>query len=863
MGWYGSWNLEYTGKNNKKFLNTAKLVIANFKKRFEISDDNSELESLKSLSWYSADMDIEKILSYLDDGDQIHVLIDGETHPIREVIREGGYVDIDGEEEYIEPEYDYCDWEEQFYKKQDGKVTMECEYTDCERYKSDRHGMKGALIYELSYPDSARKETLEGGYTDTLDTYIEWIAQEMGDSDEMMPIIQSFMNDIMNISREEVIEENGEINEEAFAYFNAVKANFQSLESTKQYISEIKSKLPPKKEEEKLVLPPLFANMSKSDINQLGGIEQVIKLYEKEGEQKTRELLTILGYDLNSGIKKKKKSSLEQERGTKKIDRDIRDSVVNYFLEFVKAKYPNLTQENEQKFTKTLGSLIDEKLENSFLNCSISIDYEPCEELLLAFYSMDMSNFDSGLPIYDVFPIKTQILMEKGKSARVFSEVRESGILYMSDEYRQKQKASISSSIKREESKIPQEIKDGFEQEYQTLMGAINIERAQLLRKKEEQQRILNQRKALELKAQQLIESYAGRVDELETLGLSESEKAQRKQDIIKEIQEIKEASSSNKYREQLGEIEEKYGWEDLEEFDEEHQEELDKETWMQQKFIDYSDEQLLQYWKEHMGEIEANYMSFIPIDLKGLYEYRKQIAEYEKQKEEKNYQDNGETLKMTEEQQKYVEALGNAYAEYMVKHGNIDENSLRNNREKILADGFKKYFASKYENLTNPAFLVEFENGPMRKIAKERGFRGNIDMFGWGLDMTTDIAHINASEGLIYSVDNLLDRVKIKYATPEALQKQIDKLSSELRFMQDSGADSWNIRRIQNKRNSFISYQEQLQGKPAIEPSLEELDRQKQMLEGLDEKTSQLLQQLDKSNNHQTVDFDDLDLDD
>lgn len=109
--------------------------------------------------------------------------------------------------------------------------------------------------------------------------------------------------------------------------------------------------------------------------------------------------------------------------------------------------------------------------------------------------------------------------------------------------------------------------------------------------------------------------------------------------------------------------------------------------------------------------------------------------------------------------------------------------------------------------------------------------------MFGWGLDMTTDIAHINASEGLIYSVDNLSDRVKIKYATPEALQKQIDKLSSELRFMQDSGADSWNIRRIQNKRNSFISYQEQLQGKPAIEPSLEELDRQKQMLEGLDEK--------------------------
>lgn len=147
MGWYGSWNLEYTGKNNGKFINTAKLVIANFKKRFEISNGKNELEAIKRLSWYSADMDIEKILSYLDDGDQIHVLIDGETHP---------YDDNDEE----------LEWEEQTYKKENGQVSMECEYTDCDRYTSDRHGMKGAFIYELAYPNQARKETLEGGYTD-------------------------------------------------------------------------------------------------------------------------------------------------------------------------------------------------------------------------------------------------------------------------------------------------------------------------------------------------------------------------------------------------------------------------------------------------------------------------------------------------------------------------------------------------------------------------------------------------------------------------------------------------------------------------------------------------------------------------
>ncbi len=77
MSWAGTWNLEYTGKNNEKFVNVAKLVIANFKKRFEISDDKNELDAIRVLNWYSADIDIEKILSYLEDGDQIHVLIDG------------------------------------------------------------------------------------------------------------------------------------------------------------------------------------------------------------------------------------------------------------------------------------------------------------------------------------------------------------------------------------------------------------------------------------------------------------------------------------------------------------------------------------------------------------------------------------------------------------------------------------------------------------------------------------------------------------------------------------------------------------------------------------------------------------------
>lgn len=856
MSWYGIWNLEYTGKNNEKFVNTAKLVITNFKKRFEINDSKNELEAIKRLSWYSADMDIEKILSYLEDGDQIHVLIDGETHPIREVINEDG-----------EPEYDYCEYEEQTYKKENGKVAMECELTDCARYQSDRHGMKGAFIYELAYPEQAREETLEGGYTDTLDTYIEWIAQEMGDNEEMLPIIKDFMNEIMNISRDEVIEENGKIDEEAFTYFNDVKSKFESIESTKEYLSKIKEKLPPK-EEEKLVVPDLFANMSKRDINQLGGMEQVIKLYETEGEQKTRELLSILGYDLNSGLKEKlkKQSSIGKKKAENEVNKNIKQSVIDYFLECVKNKYPNLTPENEEEFAKKLGESIDYKLGGWDWDCCLSIDYDPCKELLSAFYSMDMSNFDSGLPIYDVFPIKTQVRMKSGKCATVSSDYGKSGILYMTDDYRQELLTSVNAKIMREESKIPQDVKDRFEQEYQAEMEALAIEREPLIKKQEETQRVLDEKKALELKAQQLIENYSTRINELETLGLSKKEKSQRKQTIIKEIKQTQEAARSNKFIERLGEIKEKYGWEDLKAFDKKHKDSLDKNQWLREKNIEYARKEHNRIWEEyeneHPNDLEWPDTSSVPSELDRLYSEKDEIDEYDREQSKKAKEKGQGNENISKEQQKFVDALGKAYAEYMEKHGDIDEHSFKNNRKQILADGFSKYFAANYQNLTNSAFLVDFENGPMRDIAEQRGFRKASDMFGWEFDLSTDIAHIKVSEGLIYSEDGLLDKAKIEYATPEAIQQQINKFNSEILFMQDTGEDVWNLRRIESQRDSFVSYQRQLQGEKTIEPSLEELDGQKYILEALDRKTTELLKKYEKTN-QQEIDDDGIEFDD
>ena len=255
----------------------------------------------------------------------------------------------------------------------------------------------------------------------------------MGDKEEMLPIIQDFMNEIMNISRDEVVEEYGKINEEAFRYFNEVKDKLKPLESTKEYLSEIKEKLLPKEKEENAALPDLSTKMS-----------------TKEG---------------------KKQSFIEKKKAEKEVNKNIKQSVIVYFLGCVKHKYPNLTQENEKRFTKKLGESIDYKLEG--WDCNFSIDYDPCQELLSAFYSMDMSNFDSRLPIYDVFPIKTCVKMEKGKCATVVSDYEKSGILYISDDYKQELLESVNTRIMQEKSKIPQEVKDEFEHEYQTKLNMI------------------------------------------------------------------------------------------------------------------------------------------------------------------------------------------------------------------------------------------------------------------------------------------------------------------------------------------------------------------------------------------------------
>lgn len=565
-----------------------------------------------------------------------------------------------------------------------------------------------------------------------------------------------------------------------------------------------------------------------------------------------------LGYTGKNNEKKDEKQPLVDEKKRGNTNQKIGESITNYFLSCIKNKCPSLIKEYEEVISKELEKYIQSQIKESegksYESGTSCISFQ---RLLIILYGMNIGSFSSALPINEMFKDERDVMVKSGKCATITGMHRQDEILYITDEYKQELLASIDAKIMEEESRIPQEVRDGFEQEYQTLMEALEIERQPLVEREKERQRILDQKKALELKARQLIESYAKRIEDLEALGLSESEKEQKKQEIIREIKQAQYATESDQFREQLDRVEEKYDWQTLKLFDYNHKEELNKELWLREKYNEYARKKYFEMREEntkrsaYSGTIEP-YIGDTPVSLNELYSKRSIIEEYDRKQKEKSEKSEDITM----EQEKFVEALGRAYVDYMKAHNYINSDALRNDREKLLVDGFSKYFASNYKNLTNPEFLIEFENGAMQEIAEEGGFINKYSTFlRWG-----DVAHVKASEDLIYFVDEILYTATIEYATPEAIQTQIDKLNSEIKFMKDAGESLWSIRKLESQRDSFISYQRQLQGKPKIEPPLEDLDQQKHILEIVSEKIMNLSQQHDRRSTTQEIENDGID---
>lgn len=357
MGWYGSWDIKYNGKDNQKFVNLAKLIIPNYVKRFE-ETEKGRLECLRNLNWYNADVDISKIMEYLSDTDTIDVKIDGETHPTRQKWKiseeeyEWGEKTLEEDGEYYA--FDEYDYEEQTFRKENGQVVIDNEHPDEDRYSSEILGIPEMFTYEIAYPESAHEEDKEGD-ADTVSSYIKYIAQQFAENDEFMPFVQDFVYSVFDPEklREMTNQEYNRFthrvtpDESTLDKIASIRKQFRTVESTKAYLEQVKMQNPetekPTKHTEKSV-PNFIANMSKRDIKRLGGLEQLVKLVELKGEDSAKEILSMLGFEINDN-KVQEEPSLDD-------------------LEFEKTTLQNKEKKAKQLYQEYEGQLTDREEED-------------------------------------------------------------------------------------------------------------------------------------------------------------------------------------------------------------------------------------------------------------------------------------------------------------------------------------------------------------------------------------------------------------------------------------------------------------------------------------------------------------------
>lgn len=151
------------------------------------------------------------------------------------------------------------------------------------------------------------------------------------------------------------------------------------------------------------------------------------------------------------------------------IEKNIKESVKNYFLSLVKEKYPSLSEKNEKIYSKEIMKLIDKDYEgdtcSSFRKCILSNDNFRCPELVDAFTKMKFDDYSesrmhaAGELLY---PQKMRIDMGKNEYAMVY-EYSTPRFLYMSDEYKIKIEKRIKDQIDKITKNIPAKIMKNIE----------------------------------------------------------------------------------------------------------------------------------------------------------------------------------------------------------------------------------------------------------------------------------------------------------------------------------------------------------------------------------------------------------------
>lgn len=274
MGWSGDFLIKYKGNNPKEFHKLAKMIIPNSIMRFDfdscVMDSRSvELSCTRNLRWYSADKDMQKLMSYLPESDSISMQIDGEG-----------------------------DYEEVEIGKVNGQVTYKNSNYESERYKSSDIGIPEMLFEEMSpvysSDDSERIDVC------SLNGYVQLIANTFAGDEKLMPIVQNFMYTVLDKDKINLFAYGKEdkLSEEDCARLDEMRTKFSSIESTSQFLQEQKKDEISFESEDKQdinSLPDWAQKYPKSVISSLGGAALLQTLIATKGEEQARSIVEMLG----------------------------------------------------------------------------------------------------------------------------------------------------------------------------------------------------------------------------------------------------------------------------------------------------------------------------------------------------------------------------------------------------------------------------------------------------------------------------------------------------------------------------------------------------------------------------------------
>ncbi len=272
MSWSGDFQIKYKGQSPKKFHKLAKMVIPNSLLRFnfdscKMGDSSVELACTRNLSWYSADEDMKKLMSYFSDGDSISM----------EIVGEGDYEEIE-------------------ISKNNGQVIFKNSNNTSERYTSSDIGITRMLYEEMSPHFSSEPEKID---ICSIEGYIQLIANTFAGDEQLMPIVQDFIYTVLDKDKINLTKHRYEdkLSDNQCVKLDQMRSKFSSVESTSQFLNEYQNKdikFQSEAKQDISDLPDWVQQYPTSIIISLGGPNLLKQMIDTKGEDKARKLIELL-----------------------------------------------------------------------------------------------------------------------------------------------------------------------------------------------------------------------------------------------------------------------------------------------------------------------------------------------------------------------------------------------------------------------------------------------------------------------------------------------------------------------------------------------------------------------------------------